>query len=101
MADGFNKFSAASTTRWVYAFGGGSTDGDAKMKKLLDGRGASLAEMSSLGLPVPPGLTIITGPASDTTPKASPIRPSCMSRWTRRWSRLRVRPASAFGAQEV
>src|ERR1700760_4898722 len=48
-------------TRWVYAFGGGRADGDASMKNLLGGKGANLAEMSSLGLPVPPGFTITTG----------------------------------------
>jgi len=47
-------------TRWVYAFGGGSADGAAAMKNLLGGKGANLAEMSSLGLPVPPGFTITT-----------------------------------------
>jgi pyruvate,orthophosphate dikinase len=47
-------------TKWVYGFGGGSADGDASMKNLLGGKGANLAEMSSLGLPVPPGLTITT-----------------------------------------
>ena len=47
-------------TRWVYAFGGGGADGDASMKELLGGKGANLAEMSSLGLPVPPGFTITT-----------------------------------------
>jgi pyruvate,orthophosphate dikinase len=47
-------------TRWVYAFGGGSADGDASMKDLLGGKGANLAEMSALGLPVPPGFTITT-----------------------------------------
>ncbi|MFP5448039.1 MAG: pyruvate, phosphate dikinase [Alphaproteobacteria bacterium] len=47
-------------TRWVYAFGGGAADGDASMKNLLGGKGANLAEMSSLGLPVPPGFTITT-----------------------------------------
>jgi pyruvate,orthophosphate dikinase len=46
--------------RFVYAFGGGSADGDASMKDLLGGKGANLAEMSSLGLPVPPGFTITT-----------------------------------------
>jgi pyruvate,orthophosphate dikinase len=46
--------------RWVYAFGGGSADGGAHMKELLGGKGANLAEMSSLGLPVPPGFTITT-----------------------------------------
>jgi pyruvate,orthophosphate dikinase len=47
-------------TRWVYAFGGGVADGDASMKDLLGGKGANLAEMSSLGLPVPPGFTVTT-----------------------------------------
>jgi pyruvate,orthophosphate dikinase len=47
-------------TQWVYSFGGGGADGDAKMKNLLGGKGANLAEMSSLGLPVPPGFTVTT-----------------------------------------
>jgi pyruvate, orthophosphate dikinase len=50
----------AMETRWVYAFGGGVADGAAAMKDLLGGKGANLAEMSSLGLPVPPGFTITT-----------------------------------------
>ena len=45
---------------WVYAFGGGNADGDASMKNLLGGKGANLAEMAKLGLPVPPGFTITT-----------------------------------------
>ena len=51
---------AMTATRWVYAFGAGKADGDASMKNLLGGKGANLAEMSSLGLPVPPGFTITT-----------------------------------------
>ena len=47
-------------TKWVYGFGGGSADGDASMKNLLGGKGANLAEMSALGLPVPPGFTVTT-----------------------------------------
>ena len=50
----------AVRTGWVYAFGGGKADGDASMKNLLGGKGANLAEMSALGLPVPPGFTITT-----------------------------------------
>ena len=46
--------------KWVYAFGNGKADGTAEMKELLGGKGANLAEMSNLGLPVPPGLTITT-----------------------------------------
>ncbi len=48
------------TTRWVYAFGDGRADGDGTMKDLLGGKGAGLAEMTRLGLPVPPGFTITT-----------------------------------------
>ena len=44
----------------VYNFGDGASDGDASMKNTLGGKGANLAEMSKLGLPVPPGFTIIT-----------------------------------------
>jgi pyruvate,orthophosphate dikinase len=58
MADGGQSNSAG--TRWVYAFGGGAADGDASMRNLLGGKGANLAEMSALGLPVPPGFTITT-----------------------------------------
>ena len=45
---------------WVYSFGGGGADGDASMKNLLGGKGANLAEMAKLGLPVPPGFTLST-----------------------------------------
>ncbi|MGD2132308.1 MAG: pyruvate, phosphate dikinase [Maricaulaceae bacterium] len=50
----------SATPKWVYAFGGGSADGDASQRNLLGGKGANLAEMSALGLPVPPGFTITT-----------------------------------------
>jgi pyruvate, orthophosphate dikinase len=46
--------------KWVYLFGGNKTDGDKKMKRLLGGKGANLAEMSLMGLPVPPGFTVST-----------------------------------------
>ena len=46
--------------KWVYAFGAEGADGDAAQKNLLGGKGANLAEMSRLGLPVPPGFTITT-----------------------------------------
>lgn len=47
-------------TKWVYNFGGGAAEGAAAMKNLLGGKGANLAEMAGLGLPVPPGFTITT-----------------------------------------
>ncbi|NLF94368.1 MAG: pyruvate, phosphate dikinase, partial [Oligosphaeraceae bacterium] len=46
--------------KYVYPFGGKDADGDASMRNLLGGKGANLAEMSRLGLPVPPGFTIST-----------------------------------------
>ncbi len=47
-------------TAWVYNFGDGSAEGNAEMKTLLGGKGANLAEMCNIGLPVPPGFTITT-----------------------------------------
>ncbi|AMB46025.1 pyruvate, phosphate dikinase [Methylobacterium sp. AMS5] len=47
-------------TKWVYSFGDGKAEGEAAMRNLLGGKGANLAEMSNLGLPVPPGFTITT-----------------------------------------
>jgi pyruvate,orthophosphate dikinase len=47
-------------SKWVYSFGAGRAEGEAQMRALLGGKGANLAEMSNLGLPVPPGFTITT-----------------------------------------
>ena len=57
---GNNARTAASTPKWVYRFGGGQAEGRADLRNLLGGKGAGLAEMSNLGLPVPPGFTITT-----------------------------------------
>jgi pyruvate,orthophosphate dikinase len=54
------KSSAGKTQRWVYPFGGGKAAGKGGMRELLGGKGAGLAEMANLGLPVPPGFTITT-----------------------------------------
>jgi pyruvate,orthophosphate dikinase len=50
----------STTTKYVYSFGGGKADGNGKMKDVLGGKGAGLAEMTMAGLPVPPGFTIQT-----------------------------------------
>src|ERR1043166_7899947 len=47
-------------TKYVYFFGGGKAEGNGKMKDVLGGKGAGLAEMTNAGLPVPPGFTIQT-----------------------------------------
>jgi len=54
------KTVAKKPSKMVYFFGGGKADGNAGMKELLGGKGANLAEMASLGVPVPPGFTITT-----------------------------------------
>src|SRR5206468_12178268 len=52
--------SSEPKTKFVYFFGGGKADGNGKMKDVLGGKGAGLAEMTNAGLPVPPGFTIQT-----------------------------------------
>src|SRR5499425_1342820 len=54
------KTTKPTTTKYVYFFGGGKADGNGKMKDVLGGKGAGLAEMTNAGLPVPPGFTIQT-----------------------------------------
>src|SRR5262249_53007858 len=51
---------APRKAKWVYTFGDGKAEGRAEMRNLLGGKGANLAEMANLGLPVPPGFTITT-----------------------------------------
>ena len=46
--------------KWVYSYGKGYSEGDNKMRNLLGGKGVGLAEMTSIGVPVPPGFTITT-----------------------------------------
>ena len=46
--------------KWVYTFGNGQAEGQADMKNLLGGKGANLAEMNLVGLPVPAGFTVTT-----------------------------------------
>ena len=73
----------ANTQKYVYSFGGGSADGRADMKELLGGKGANLAEMSLIGIPVPPGFTITTEVCADllrARHASSPRRSSRRSR---------------------
>ena len=54
------KSESQHMAKWVYTFGDGAAEGSAEMRNLLGGKGANLAEMANLGLPVPPGFTIST-----------------------------------------
>ena len=57
------KSPARKSVKYVYSFGSGKADGNGKMKSLLGGKGANLAEMTRIRLPVPPGFTIKIGRA--------------------------------------
>ena len=68
-------------TKWVYNFGDGKAEGQADMRNLLGGKGANLAEMSNIGLPVPPGFTL----------KISSLQPRSAATWEARyWCPLRM-----------
>ena len=88
----------AKAEKYVYSFGPNGTDGDASMRALLGGKGANLAEMTNIGLPVPAGFTIATDVctyyyAHDQQVSAE----AAQDRSTRRWPRSRRRwaPSSA------
>ena len=68
------KGASGKSGKHVYLFGGGKADGNGGMKPLLGGKGAGLAEMCRIGLPVPPGFTITTRYARTTTTTSGRIR---------------------------
>ena len=84
------------TPQFVYYFGDGKADGDGTMKPLLGGKGANLAEMTRIGLPVPPGFTITTEVCTyfyahkTTYPPALQAQVERASRtWRRSWAQVR------------
>ena len=66
----------AAAKRYIYAWGGGTAEGHGKMKDLLGGKGAGLAEMTHAGLPVPRASRSPPRPATTTSPPASSCRPA-------------------------
>ncbi len=66
----------AASQRKVFSFGGGKADGHAAMKEVLGGKGANLAEMTSLGIPVPPGFTISTEVCAEFNHRGGKLPPS-------------------------
>jgi pyruvate,orthophosphate dikinase len=88
---------AARARRFVYAFGGGTADGNAKLKDLLGGKGANLAEMAGLGLPVPPGFTISTEVCTHFSAHGRRYPPTLGAEVARQLRQVEVRVGKRFG----
>ena len=68
------------STKYVYTFGDGKAEGKADMKNLLGGKGANLAEMNLIGVPVPAGFTITTEVCTRSEERR--VGKECRSRWS-------------------
>ena len=78
-----------ATTKYVHFFGGGKADGNGKMKDVLGGKGAGLAEMTNAGLPVPPGFTIQTEACREYM-RHNPVSKEVDRQIEKRWPSSRV-----------
>ena len=86
-----------SSHRWVYYFGGGGADGTREQKALLGGKGANLAEMTRIGVPVPPGFTITTE-ACRSYMKNGDVPDGLLTEVSRNLSRMEADTGKSFGA---
>jgi pyruvate,orthophosphate dikinase len=75
------KSASSKGTKYVYTWGAGKADGNGGMKNLLGGKGANLAEMTRIGLPVPPGFTITTELCTYYYANKRTYPPTCRRRW--------------------
>ena len=91
---------STSDHRWVYEFGGGQVDGDASMRNLLGGKGANLAEMAKLNLPVPPGFTISTEVCSNYYQNSRTLPESLNGQIREALNQLERRTGKNFGDSE-
>ena len=89
--------SGAAAQRQVYLFGPNRTDGSADMKSLLGGKGANLAEMASLGLPVPPGFTITTDVCSAYYANGNVLPPSLQGQVNAALAEVGAAVGASFG----
>jgi pyruvate,orthophosphate dikinase len=89
-----------ATPQWVLSFGNGKAEGHAGMKNLLGGKGAGLAEMSSLGLPVPPGLTITTDVCTYYYAHKNTYPPELQSLVRKAITQMEVQVGAKFGSAE-
>ena len=85
------------TEKLVYSFAGGSADGNGSMRELLGGKGANLAEMCALGLPVPPGFTITTEVCVDYYTNGKQINPALEAQVKAALQQVEEKVESRFG----
>ena len=85
------------TKQWVYSFGAGHNEGRAEMRNLLGGKGANLAEMASIGLPVPPGFTITTEVCTAYTESNGTYPAELMAQVTNALARIEAAVDRKFG----
>ena len=87
----------AGRTKWVYYFGKSRTDGRKEMKSLLGGKGANLAAMTAIGLPVPPGFTITTEVCTAYYASGKKLPPGLMEQVNRNIAILEKETGKRFG----
>ena len=87
-------------SKWIYEFGDGKAEGSADMRELLGGKGANLAEMSSLGLPVPPGFTITTEVCTHYTENADAYPDGLEDAVTGALNKIETALGRTFGGKE-
>lgn len=92
--------SKRGTKKYVYFFGGGKADGSADMKDLLGGKGANLAEMTNLGIPVPPGFTITTEVCDYYYKNGEKYPPALMDDVEKNMKRLEELMGARFGDKD-
>jgi pyruvate, orthophosphate dikinase len=86
--------------KWVYSFNAENTDGNREMSELLGGKGANLAEMSSLKLPVPPGFTVTTEACLDYEKSGETISESIKDQVKIALSQIEKMSKKTFGSSE-
>jgi pyruvate, orthophosphate dikinase len=87
--------------KYVYFFGKGRAEGSAKMKDLLGGKGSNLAEMTKLGIPVPPGFTITTEACVQSMRRKGKFPPGMWTQVEKHLRRLEQVMGLKFGDQEA
>src|ERR1700690_1773784 len=87
-------------SKYVYSFGGGTADGDGKMKDTLGGKGAGLAEMCRAGVPVPPGFTISTDVCTIYFKNNNSVPPEIDAEIEKHLEQLEKRVGKKFGDPE-